>query len=277
MKSFKVLEKAKLFDAIINSGIKLSYNSFCKLLRNKDIKINSVRVTDNLHVVPNDLVEVYLKEKDIKNPPKFEIIYEDENIAVVNKPVKILTVGEDSLHTDLKRILGQKVFPCHRLDFNTGGLVVFAKTEYASNEILQGFKKNLIEKFYFCLAYGVFDKKEETLDAYLFKDSIKSKVYIYDIFSQGCQKITTKYKVLKQFEKYAALEVQLVTGRTHQIRAHLSHIGHPIIGDGKYGKNSVNKEFNQKFQNLTCYKLVFNFDGNYKLKYLNNLEFKIRV
>ncbi|MCL1900783.1 MAG: RluA family pseudouridine synthase [Firmicutes bacterium] len=276
MKSFKVSEKSKLFDAIISAGIKLSYNGFCKLLRNKDIKVNSVRVTENLSVLPFDVVEVYLKEKDLTEF-KPDIIFEDENVVLVNKPVKILTVGENSLHIDLESFYAQKVFPCHRLDFNTSGIVVFAKNEIAYNEILQGFKNNLIEKFYFCLAYGVFDKCEETLDAYLFKDSIKSKVYIYDVFSPGCQKITTKYNVLKQFENYAALEVQLVTGRTHQIRAHLNHIGHPIIGDSKYGKNFINKKFKQKFQNLVCYKLIFNFEGNYTLKYLNNSEFKIRV
>jgi len=277
MKSFKVKEKSKLYDAILNAGIKLSYNGFCKLLRNKDIKINSVKVFENTYVLPDDFIEVYLKEKDLKTLPKPDIIFQDVNVVIINKPVKILTVGENSLHTNLEKFLNQKVFPCHRLDFNTSGLVVFAKNEAAHNEILLGFKNNLIEKFYFCLAYGVFAKKEDTLNAYLFKDSLKSKVYIYDIFSPGCQKITTKYKVLKQFEKYAALEVQLVTGRTHQIRAHLCHIGHPVIGDSKYGKNSVNKEFKQKFQNLICYKLAFNLQEDCAFKYLNNLKFEIRV
>jgi len=208
MKSFKVSKNDKLFDAVIYAGIKLSYNGFCKLLRNKDIKINSVRAAKNVLVSTGDFVEVYLKEDDIENTPKIDVVFQDENIIIVNKPAGILTVGQKSLHQALEKFLNQKVFPCHRLDFNTGGLVIFAKNEAAYNEILRGFKKKQIEKFYYCLAYGVLIKEEDTLNAYLFKDKVLAKVYIYDSFKPGCQKIITKYKVLKQFENCAALEVQ---------------------------------------------------------------------
>ena len=125
--------------------------------------------------------------------------------------------------------------------------------------------------------YGIPNKKEERLEAYLFKDQKKSQVYISDTFKKGYQKIITKYTVLeKRKDNTALLDVEIETGRTHQIRAHLAYIGYPIIGDGKYGKNEINKQFSKKYQMLCSYKLKFNFQSESGvLAYLKGKEIQL--
>lgn len=166
--------------------------------------------------------------------------------------------------------------PCHRLDRNTCGLVIFAKNPEALTILLDKFKNREIQKHYSCLVYGKLPKKEDTLIAYLFKDSKKSQVYISNEQKKGYQKIITSYKVLKYIENTSLLDITLHTGRTHQIRAHLAHIGFPIIGDGKYGINEVNKQYKAKTQKLCSYYIKFNFSTDSGiLNYLNNAEFQI--
>ena len=153
-----------------------------------------------------------------------------------------------------------------------------AKNENALQILLEKFKNREIDKYYTATVYGILPKKQARLEAYLFKDSKKSMVYISDIFKKGYQKIVTSYKVIDEDKQNntSILDIKLETGRTHQIRAHLAHIGFPIIGDGKYGINQVNKRFNQKYQMLTSYKLNFNFSSDSGfLKYLNKKEISI--
>lgn len=276
----KKYNEKKLSKTIIESLNNVSYNTFCKLLRKKDIKVNNSRVNKDVILHENDIIEIYLPT-DLENiKMKFDIIYEDENILVIDKPSNIEVEGENSITEIIHKKFEKckfKPMPCHRLDRNTRGLLIFAKNEESLKILLEKFKKHEIEKHYLALVYGHPIKKSERLEAYLFKDNKKAQVYISDSFKKGYQKIITIYTVLeKRRDNTSLLDVEIETGKTHQIRAHLAHRGYQIIGDGKYGKNEINKKFNKKYQMLYSYKLKFNFKSeNGILEYLKGKEIKI--
>lgn len=282
MKEFVVNKKnnnKKIVSVLMQNFNGLHSSTIYKALRNKDIKVNDKRIHDNITVFEGDSISLYIKDNLLFL--SYSIIYEDTNILIVNKPKGIEVVSETS-STCLKSILEKdfkcNLFPCHRLDLNTSGLVIFAKNSEALNILKEKFKNNEISKFYLCDVIGILEKKEDTLEAYLFKDSKKSMSYISNQIKPGYKKIITSYKVIKEDHRknISTLEVELHTGRTHQIRAHLSYIGHPIIGDGKYGINELNKKFNKKSQELLAYKLVFNFKSDSSiLNYLNHKTFSI--
>ena len=284
MKELIVEEKyngKKLNTYLLGLFPNLSQNTLQKALRQKDIRVNGIRTSQNIVLNSGDTLKVFICDELLLGNSNFnlDIIYEDDNIIVVNKPINIEVVGENSLTSHLEKHINGFVSPCHRIDRNTTGLVIFAKNQESLDILFDKFKKHEIEKHYLATVYGIPKKKNNRLEAYLFKDNKKSLVYISDEPKKGYQKIVTSYKVIEENKKdnTSILDVNLETGRTHQIRAHLAHIGYPIIGDGKYGINEINKKFKQKTQLLQSYSLKFSFtsDSGF-LEYLNNKTIKIR-
>ena len=255
----------------------LTFGMFSNLLRKKDIKINGKRINKDILVYTGDEVIVYITDDflESKSSINLDIVYEDENILVINKPSNLEVTGTNSL-TDLvhKKYTNSdfKPMPCHRIDRNTTGLVLFAKNELSLDILLNKFKKHEIEKHYLAMVYGIPSVNYKRDIAYLFKDNKKSLVYISNSPKKRYVKIITSFTVLeKRKDNTSILDVQIETGKTHQIRAHLAYLGFPIIGDGKYGKNEINKKFGKKAQMLCNYFLKFNFNTDSNLlNYLNN-------
>ena len=262
----------KKLDKFLKDNIStLSNNLFYKTLRKKDIKINGKRVSENVTVFENDEILVYIPDYLLENKLTLDIIYEDNNILLINKPSNIEVTGQDSLTEVVHKLYSS-------CEFNTSGLILFAKNAQALEILLDKFKHHEIEKHYLALVYGIPQKKNERLISYLFKDSSKSFVYISDVPKKGYQKIITSYSLIESFDNNTSLlDIEIETGRTHQIRAHLAHIGLPIIGDGKYGINEINKKFKVKAQKLVSYKLIFRFEHDSKiLEYLNRKSFELK-
>lgn len=274
-------DRKKLSKFILDSFPHLSTNMLYKALRQKDIKINGIRTNKDCIIYAGNEVLVYIADNILCPSINLDIIFEDENILILNKPSNIEVTGDDSLTTAVHSHYSNCNFlpmPCHRLDRNTTGLVLFAKNEESLNILLDKFKNHEIQKKYLALVYGIPKIKKAKLEAYLFKDNKKSIVYVSDYFKTGYNKIITSYSVIEEYDNNSSLlEIEIETGKTHQIRAHLAHIGYPIIGDGKYGINSVNKDFGFKFQQLKAYELTFNFLTDAKcLNYLNGKNFSLK-
>ena len=226
--------------------------------------------------------------------PTLDIAYEDENIIIVNKP-QGLSVHEDestktnTLITYIQSYLYKKgeysprneqsFSPalCNRIDKNTSGLVIAAKNAESLRIINEKIKQREIDKFYLAAIHGIPSPPENTVRGYLIKDSKTNTVRVYDKNPpKAAKEIITKYRTLAVRKDTALIEVELLTGRTHQIRAHMAHIGHALLGDGKYGVNKVDRMSGYKHQALCSYKLCFSFRGEpSSLDYLKGLEVSI--
>lgn len=264
VKKFENRNPQKL-SKILSEELGVRYNLIWKLLKHKDVKVNGARVSKDVLINVGEIVEVYLPEE------KPIVVFENNDLIVARKPQGVETINEtgDDFKTLVQNYVKQEIFAVHRLDRNTEGLVIFAKNERAKTSLDKAIKNRKIEKFYLAEVVGVPEIEEQKLVAYLKKDAEKSKVCVSDEKLAGFEEIKTNYKMITNSDVFSILEVELVTGKTHQIRAHLSHIGLPILGDEKYGNSSVNKKFKKKYQCLCAFKLVFHFEKQDYLFYLN--------
>ena len=255
-----------LYKAIKENVPYLSHNQFEEILKKKDIKVNSRRVLVDKKLKVGDTVEIY-HNYEIK--PWYEIVYEDENIAIINKKSGIEVVSEDD--RDVISMLKkdhQEIYAVHRIDRNTEGLVIFAKNTVAEQELLEAFKKRTITKKYLVEVVGRVNIDSIKTRLFLKKLSEISKVIIAEVKTSGYKEIKTNFRFIKYLGNNSLLEADLLTGKTHQIRAHLGYYGHYIVGDGKYGKGDGKLH-------LTSYFIKFHFKNNQCLAYLDEKSFEI--
>lgn len=283
-KNRKILA-SKYISSIFKS---VPYSAICKAFRNKDIRVNNIKISNDLLVENNDVLDIYIQDNILFNLPKeIKYYYKDDNIVVAFKPQGILSNNEDLNYSSseptfeelvIKDLKDNNIKICHRLDRNTSGLIIFTKNENSYIEMLDAFKDNKIHKEYIAyVANSNFSKLHNVLEAYLTQDKKSGFSKISQANIKNSEKITTEYTVIEKNSKldYAKLRVILHTGKTHQIRAHLASINHPIIGDSKYGKNDINKKFKKNRQMLFACKYTFSFNSESILKYLNSITIEL--
>ncbi len=275
-----------------------------KYIRTKKIKRNGKRTEQNVMLDEGDQITLYIREEFFASPekdigalsrirPKIDAVYEDDNIILCHKRAGVLVHEDDqakdnTLIMHLQAYLAQKgeYHPedeqsfapalCNRIDRNTGGMVICAKNAAALREMNEKIRNDEIRKYYYCAVHGVMPKEQERLHAYLRKDTKNNTVEVTDTPLHGSKKIITAYRTLAVKGGNSLLEVELITGRTHQIRAHMAHIGHPLLGDGKYGVNRQDRAKGYKYQALYAYRLVFDFrDSEGVLGYLRGKEVRL--
>jgi len=272
-----------------------------KCVRTKDVKLNGRRCTADQRLSEGDVLSLYWQEDFfqkseeafdfLKAPKAVSIVYEDGNLLLLDKKPGLIVHPDEHYHFDsliarVQHLLYDRgeydprqensFAPAliNRIDRNTGGIVMAAKNAEALRVMNQKVKDRELEKTYLCVVCGRLGKKEGLLTGYLEKNEAQNRVYISQKPVPGGKSIRTKYRVLEEKQSFSLLEVELLTGRTHQIRAHFAAIGHPLAGDGKYGKNTVNKKIGFPYQALYSYKLKFNFTTPAgALEYLNGREF----
>ncbi len=265
--SFITTKSDNIINHLTEKGF--AYNYINKLLRSKDIKVDKKPIKENIIVDEGKEITVFYQPVQNTNSPKIEIIYEDDNILIINKPKGIEVEGENSLTKLLN------AFAVHRLDRNTTGLMVFAKNKISQNILLDAFKNHNITKKYMAEVAGKANFKNKVFKAFLVKDSKNGIVKIFQKQVKGAKEIITIFNTVKISQESSLIECSLLTGRTHQIRASLAYLGYPIIGDSKYGKNEINRKFKEKSQKLHCFYLKFN-KLEKPLSYLSGKEFVIK-
>ena len=305
MKQIKIEENEddQRIDRFLKKYFSNATKSFIyKMLRKKRIKLNGKRANPEDIVYEGDEIQLYLSdetiekfispEKEIKKSNNLDVIYEDKNIAIINKPKGILSHSsseEDEINVADEFVsylynkeeyipqVGSTFAPsiCNRLDRNTSGIIIGAKNYNTLKAINYSLKNRTISKYYKCIVKGKV-KNDQKLEGFLVKDKETNKVSVSIDELEDSKQIETQVKVLHTNNEYSLLEINLITGRTHQIRAHLSSIDHPVIGDMKYGDRKVNDFFKKQYglnsQYLHAYKIIFDKVES-ELEYLNGKQF----
>jgi 23S rRNA pseudouridine955/2504/2580 synthase len=275
-----------------------------KFIRTKKIKVNRKRAAISLQLREGDEVSLFIRDEFFGSPerdgsalgsvtPALDVVYEDANVILINKKPGVL-VHEDSEGRDntlllrLRSYLYQKgeydpaseasfapAF-CNRIDRNTGGIVIAAKNAAALREMNGLIRLGKVRKYYLCAVHGRMPARSDLLTAYLRKDGSTNTVDISDAPRPGYREIRTGYRVLSEKEGNSLLEVELFTGRTHQIRAQMAHIGHPLLGEGKYGISREDRKAGYRYQALYSYRLYFDIgEASGTLGYLDGREFSV--
>ena len=304
MKRFDITknDEGQRVDKFISKAVPaLPKSLMYKYIRLKRIKLNSKRTAISDRLREGDVIEMYINDEFfvkpsftydfLKSGKELDIIYEDENILLADKKAGVLCHPDgreysDTLISRIKRYLYEKgeynpekensFTPAlaNRIDRNTSGIVICAKNAESLRILNRKIRDRELKKLYLCIVLGQLKKQSSTLTGYLKKDESKNTVSVNESTFTGAKEIKTKYRVLEERKNFSLLEIELLTGRTHQIRAHLAHIGHPLLGDNKYGKKEVNKKTGFMRQALCSYKLFFDFTSDSgALNYLNGKEF----
>ena len=275
-----------------------------KYIRLKRIKVNHKGAKRDTRLNAGDVVQMYINDEFFEKPaehnahlkiatPRLTIVYEDENILLADKKPGVLchSAGDwswDTLIANIQahlRITGEwdpkaenSFAPalCNRIDRNTGGIVIAAKNAEALRILNEKIKAREIEKYYLCTVHGKPRPAAGRLEGYLFKDAVKNQVYVRRTTEPGAKTAVTEYRTLKTKGALSLVECRLLTGRTHQIRAQMADAGWPLLGDGKYGKERVNRSYGEKGQALYSYKLEFTFPTDAGiLEYLRGRVFTV--
>ena len=274
-----------------------------KYIRIKRIKLNGARAERDTRLKEGDVLQLYINDEFFDKPrednayltvasPKLNIVYEDDQILLVDKRPGLAVHPHDgaeygrTLIDHIQAYLYQKhewsprsensFTPalCNRIDRNTGGIVIAAKTAEALRVMNQKIKDREMDKRYLAIVEGTPKSKEGSLKGYLFKDAKQNRVFVTDTPQPGSKSCQTDYRILSSANGLSLVECKLITGRTHQIRAQFAHAGHPLLGDGKYGK--LDKRFDRNYQALYSYRLRFDFTTDAgSLDYLNGKSFQV--
>lgn len=248
---------------LMNQLPQLGLGRLNKALRENKIKLNGKKQPLSTRVQTGDEICLYIPDSWLEEPDSLRFVYRDEQVWLVNKPAGLpvdAPEGDSLLARARKAAEGTSAQPrlCHRLDTGTSGLVMLAKTNGAEKALTQLIRERTVEKTYLCVTFGRPQPPAATLHGWLEKDSAKGMVYVHTKKETAQSKeVLTRYRTVAVSGRLALLEVDLITGRTHQIRAHLASIGCPILGDSKYGNNAANRELKLKYQALCAWRLRF--------------------